>query len=139
MLTYVLDSSAVLRFSDNETGVDRVRERIRLAIKGECRLVIPAVNWGEVIYILAGRTGPQGDLPSQVERMKRSVSIIDATSDRAVHAGLLKNRYNIAYADAFGVEIASDSPDHILVTADYGVKSAEQDVRIESLPAKPKP
>jgi len=45
----------------------------------------------------------------------------------------------ISYADAFGVELASDSPDHILVTADYGVKPAEQDIRIEFLPIKPKP
>ncbi len=37
--------------------------------------------------------------------------------------------------DAFGAELA-DSPDHVLVTADFDLKSAHKDIKIEFLPAK---
>ncbi len=40
---------------------------------------------------------------------------------------------------AFGVELAADSAEHILVTADFDVKPAERDVHIEFLPVKLKP
>ena len=66
-----------------------------------------------------------------------SVRFVEASADRAERAGLLKNKFRISYADAFGLELASDSPNHILVTADYGVKPAEVDIRIEFLPTKP--
>jgi hypothetical protein len=42
----------------------------------------------------------------------------------------------VPYADAFGVDLASDSPGHVLLTADFDVAPAKQDVRIEFLPAK---
>jgi hypothetical protein len=45
----------------------------------------------------------------------------------------------MGYADCFGVELAMDSRDHILVTADFGAKPAENDIRIEFLPTKPTP
>ena len=38
--------------------------------------------------------------------------------------------------DAFAVHLAMDSPDHILVTADYDFKAVEDLARIEFLPAK---
>ena len=59
MLTYVLDASAVLRFADEEAGVERIRELLTLAIKEQCILLISAVNWGEVFYNLEGRKSPK--------------------------------------------------------------------------------
>jgi hypothetical protein len=42
-------------------------------------------------------------------------------------------RRKIPYADAFEVELASDSADHVLLTADFDVKPAACDVKIEFL------
>jgi hypothetical protein len=67
------------------------------------------------------------------------IEIVPATAERAEKAALLVLKYGISYADAFGGELTYDSPDHILVTAEYGVKPAEHDVRIEFLPTKPRP
>lgn len=138
MLTYVLDSSAILRFADEEAGVDRMTQLLALALSGECKLVISALNWGEVVYILAGRQTVRSSSLQAAELLKGAANIVDVDLDRASHAGLLKIKYSIAYADAFGVELALDSPDHILVTADYGVALAQADLRIEFLPTKPK-
>jgi hypothetical protein len=38
-----------------------------------------------------------------------------------------------------GIELASDTPDHRLIAADFDFKPAEQDIAIEFLPPKPKP
>ena len=42
----------------------------------------------------------------------------------------------ITYADAFALDLAMDSAEHVLVTADYGFKAVEDVARIEFLPAK---
>ena len=68
--------------------------------------------------------------------LPREATIISASADRAVHAAALKVDRNIAYADAFALDLAMDSPDHVLVTADYGFKAVDDLARIEFLPAK---
>jgi hypothetical protein len=62
--------------------------------------------------------------------------VVPASAERAIHAADIKVDRNIAYADAFAVDLAMDSPGHVLVTADYGFKSVEDLARIEFLPAK---
>jgi hypothetical protein len=42
----------------------------------------------------------------------------------------------ISYADAFALDLAMASPDHVLLTADYGFKQVDDLARIEFLPAK---
>jgi hypothetical protein len=37
---------------------------------------------------------------------------------------MIKFKRNIPYAGAFGVELVSDSAEHVLVTADFDLKAA---------------
>ena len=57
-------------------------------------------------------------------------------AERAVRASLIKLKRKIPYVDAFGVELAAESPDRILVTADFDLKPATKDIKIEFLPTK---
>ncbi|MGH9600365.1 MAG: PIN domain-containing protein, partial [Terracidiphilus sp.] len=68
--------------------------------------------------------------------MPSEAAIIPATADRAVRAANLKVDRSVSYADAFALDLAMDSPDHVLVTADYDFKRVEDLARIEFLPAK---
>lgn len=68
-------------------------------------------------------------LPSEAE-------IVPATEERAVRAAVLKIDRKIAYADAFALDLAMESPNRVLVTADYGFKNVEDLARIEFLPQK---
>jgi PIN domain nuclease of toxin-antitoxin system len=52
MVTYVLDSSAVLCYLDGEAGADRVSEIIKDHLEGRCQAVISSLHWGEI----AGQT-----------------------------------------------------------------------------------
>jgi predicted nucleic acid-binding protein len=67
------------------------------------------------------------------------LEVVPVSAERAVNSAVTKQERKIPYADAFGVDLAGDSGDHVLVTADFEVKPAKQDVRIEFLPLKAKP
>jgi predicted nucleic acid-binding protein len=136
MTVYVLDSSALIRYVDNESGASRVEEILIACARRTAELRIPAVQWGEVAGNMRKRVGAVEEerilnslLPSEAE-------IVPATGDRAVRAAALKVDRKIAYADAFALELAMDSPDHVLVTADYGFKTLVDLAKIEFLPGK---
>ena len=137
MVTFVLDSSAILRFLEGEAGAERVKERLRKASLGECPLEVSAVNWGEVIGITAKRQGREKaeTLRNRLERY--GLHVIPATAERAFRSALLKLTLGLSYADAFYVELASGSSETVLVTADFSMKVAKGEVQVEFLPVKP--
>lgn len=134
--TYILDASAILRFLDKEAGYERVREILRNHSLGSCQAVVCALHWGEVALTLARRHGPVFQAQIVGELLSLGLEIIPATGERAVRSALLKARLGIPYVDAFGVELACDSPEHCFVTADFDVKPAVGEVQIEFLPTK---
>jgi predicted nucleic acid-binding protein len=64
------------------------------------------------------------------------VRVVAVTAERAVRAAEIKVDRKLPYADAFAIELAMDSPDHVLVTADYDFKAVDDLALIEFLPAK---
>jgi predicted nucleic acid-binding protein len=78
--------------------------------------------------------GEQGRAMRRLRELQ--LRVIDATPERAVHAAELKIDRKISYADAFALDLAMQSPQHLLVTADYGFKAVEDLARIEFLPVK---
>ena len=136
MIEYVFDSSALLRFIDKEAGAESVRSILRSCVGEEGAANISAVQWGEVAGKLRRRSGA-----SEQERILAVLAdvpfhIVPATAERAVHAAEIKVDRKLAYAEAFAIELAMDSPDHVLVTADYDFKDVADMARIEFLPPK---
>jgi hypothetical protein len=62
--------------------------------------------------------------------------VVPADGERAVQAAMIRLKRKIPYMDAFGVELAANSRQRVLVTADFDIKPASGDVTIEFLPAK---
>ncbi len=136
MVSFVLDASAILRFLDGEAGVERVGEIIKLHVASEARCLVSAIHWGEVSGTLLKRLGPQ-PAATVMDRLKAlDFEIVTINAERAARAARIKVKRKIPYADAFGVELAGSSPDHLLVTADFDVTPAVNDIRIEFLPRK---
>jgi predicted nucleic acid-binding protein len=136
VVIYVLDASAILRYLDGETGAERVSQIIKGHLAGTHRVVVSAIHWGEVAGIVSKRHG-RGKMEDALSRLVAfGFEMVPVTADRAVKSALIKVERKIPYADAFGVELAGDSAEHVLVTADFDVKAAEDDVRIEFLPVK---
>lgn len=136
MVTYVLDSSAVLRYLPRQAGSDRVAEMIKGHVAGDCEAVIPAAHWGEV----AGITCKLYARRAMEEVLSRlgafGLQVVTVDGDSAVRAALIKLETGIPYVDALGVEVASRGSNRVLVTADFDFKAADRDVTIEFLPVK---
>ena len=136
MVTYVLDSSAILRYLADEPGAARVAEIIKAHLAGKCEAIISALHWGEVAGITCKFHGRQA-MELTLSRLSAfGLAIVSADADRAVRASLVKLKRGIPYVDAFGVELAEDSGDRVFVTADFDFKPASRDVAIEFLPRK---
>jgi PIN domain nuclease of toxin-antitoxin system len=136
MVTYVLDSSAVLRYLDGQAGADRVSEIIKGHLAGRCAAVMSSLHWGEV----AGHTCKLRGMDAMSLILSRlsafGIPMIAADGDRAVRATLFKLKRKIPYVDAFGIELTAESTERVFVTADFDFKPARLDVKIEFLPAK---
>jgi predicted nucleic acid-binding protein len=131
-----MDSSAILRYLDDGPGADRVENCINSHIALRDRIVLSAIQWGEITSVLLKRHGPSATETALADLRALDFDLVPATPQRAERAAAIKVRLNIPYADAFAVELASGLPNHVLITADFDFKSAEQDIRIEFLPAK---
>ena len=136
MVTYVLDSSAILRYLDNDAGAERVAEIIKSHLAGRCAAMISALHWGEIAGITCKGHG-KGAMELVLSRLSAfGFEVIPADAERAVGAALIKLKRQISYVDAFGVELAAEARDRVFVTADFDFKPASRDAKIEFLPAK---
>ena len=133
---YILDSSAVLRYLDREAGYTRVHSLIRAHQLGSCQIMMTSIHWGEVAHRLVRRHGESRLAYWMQKLLSLEMEIVPATAERAVRSARIQARLRIPYADAFGVELASDSANHVFVTADYDLKPAATEVQIQFLPAK---
>jgi len=135
-VTYILDSSAVLRYMDREAGHGRVRAILDLHSKGDCRVVMTSLHWGELANKLVRWHGEALQERAMAKLVEMGIEIVPADADRAVRSARIQARLRIPFVDCFGVELAYDSFDHVFVTADFDMQPAASEVRIEFLPVK---
>jgi predicted nucleic acid-binding protein len=136
MTTYVLDASALIRYVDDEPGADRVEEILAACAALQARVCISAIQWGEAAGNFRKRFGASQEAYIMSSLLPSEARIIPATGERAVRAASIKVDRNVAYADGFALDLATASPAHVLVTADYGFKGVSDLAQIEFLPAK---
>jgi len=124
MTTYILDASAILRFTDRAPGHQRVRDLINLAIRREARLLISAVNWGEVVCVIYRQQGMQQARQLITNLLSLPWVVVDVSAEDAEAAGLFKEDHKVPYADAFAGaltlqhSIGLPDPPATLVTSD---------------------
>jgi len=136
MVTYVLDSSAILRYLDNEAGAERIAEIIKSHLAGRCAVMISALHWGEIAGI-TGKAHGNAAMELVVSRLSAfGFEVVPADGERAVRAALIKLKRQIPYVDAFGVELAAETGGRVFVTADFDFRAASREVKVEFLPAK---
>lgn len=136
MTIFVLDSSAVVRLLDKEAGWARIAAILQAHKSQTAEAMISAIQWGEVAGIVRRKQGVIGQKRTLDDLAFFQLRTVAATGDRAIHAAEIKEDRKLPYADAFAIELAMDSADHVLVTADYDFKAVADLARIEFLPAK---
>jgi PIN domain nuclease of toxin-antitoxin system len=136
MTAYVLDSSALLRYIDDEAGADRVVEILAACVAGQAEVRISAVQWGEVAGNLRRRLGASQEARIMSSLLPTDCEIVPASGERAIRAAGIKVDRKVGFGDSFAIELAMDSSAHILVTADYDFKDVADMANIEFLPVK---
>ena len=136
MVTYVFDSSAVLRFLDGEAGHKRVSGIIKGHMAGDHRAVISAIHWGEVAGVVCRVHGRETADEVLARLFAFGLEVVDVTPQQATAVAFLKVETDVPYADAFGAELAGRIPDSVLLTADFDLKAVAKKVTVEFLPRK---
>ena len=106
MRRYVVDANALLNYIDERPQGARVAAMLKEAARAEQPLLISAVNWGEVLYLLWRTYGEE-----HVQRIRAGVKqlplqIVPATEDDALTAARLKAIHKLPYADSFAAALA---------------------------------
>lgn len=139
MPTYILDASAVLRFCDREAGWERVADLLKQSMGRTAQLCLSAVQWGEVLGAVRKKKGVAAEARTLALLSRFPLQIVPVTAENAVRAAHLKVDRKIAYADAFAAVLVQDTPESLLLTADYGFKLVEDLISVEFLPQKELP
>jgi predicted nucleic acid-binding protein len=137
-MIYVLDASAILRFTDKEPGFERMRDLFYEAAEGSAQLLLSSVNWGEIVAVLYKKDSRRAEgIQANLAALPMTIIPVDAIA--AAEAGKFKWSFDVPYADAFaGVLALNYKSEHAtLVTADYDFKNVPKGtIKIEFLPTK---
>lgn len=125
---YVLDACALLRVAQSERGMEKVRDFLYAAARGECELLMHQINLGEVVYRVAKVHGWE-----VAERKRHEIGMLPigiVAFDEALfwNAVRIKSEHALSYADAFAAALAI-ARGAILLTADPEFDALGKNVR----------
>jgi predicted nucleic acid-binding protein len=117
MKTYVFDASALFAFLRARPGAAKVDELLKEARRVRARVLMSAVNYGEVYGLILREFGWEQALTAVDAVRPLPVELVDATAQRACQAADLKARYKLYYVDSFAAALAIEQK-ATLVTSD---------------------
>jgi len=129
MKPIVLDASALLALFYGEAGVDEVRTLFHRANAADQPLLMTAVNWAETLYRIEKSQGPVGLSAARQLAASGPLSVVPADKEQAELAASYKAAGLLALADGFAAALAKLRQAE-LVTADYGFKTVEKEIKI---------
>lgn len=98
---YILDTSALLAYIEDEAGAEYIESLLIEAEKGEAVLHIVFISLTEVFYITAREQNESVALDRIKLMQSLAVQIHESYENLNTHAGRLKANNNISIADAY--------------------------------------
>lgn len=117
MKTYVLDASALIAFLQKSPGAYKVNELLKEALQERAKVLISAVNYGEVYGTILRQHGQEQALTAVQAVSPLPIEVLDATPQRACKAADVKAKHKLYYADSFAAALAIEHQ-ATLVTSD---------------------
>jgi len=117
MKTYVLDASALFAFLQKKPGAYKVNELLKQAMHGRAKVLMSAVNYGEVYGKILREHGAEQAFTVLQAVSPLPIEMLDATPPRACKAADVKVKCNLYYADSFAAALAIEHQ-AALVTSD---------------------
>ena len=125
----VLDSYALLAFFEKEPGFEKVESALIEANEKDRNLLMTAVNFGEVYYIVLREYGQRK--ADEIEKIIQTLPIdmIDVDKNLAKEAARFKALKAISYADCFAAVLAKMNKAE-LITGDKEFKEVKDKIKV---------
>ena len=117
MKTYVLDASALFAYLRSRPGAPKVNELLKEAIRGRAKLLMSAVNYGEVYGRILRDYGYEQALSATHAVSPLPIDMLEASPQRARRAADVQAKYKLYYVDSFAAALAIEHK-ATLVTSD---------------------
>ena len=132
---YVLDTSAIFTFTDQEDGADEVERLLEATQARKCRLAACSISLMELYYVTLREKGE--NQAARLVALVKSWPLIWVYPDEKtlIQAGKLKASYRLSVADALIAAVAKLNG-ATLVHKDPEFEALAQDVSLLSLPFK---
>jgi predicted nucleic acid-binding protein len=131
MATMVLDAHALMVLFNDEPGAEEVEKILLKAEKGNPRLLMSVINWGEIYYsIMRGASQEIADSKAhEIAGMRIELVPVDTRDLELIRqAAAFKATKRMSYADCFAAALAKIRNAE-LVTGDRDFKAVESDLR----------
>jgi predicted nucleic acid-binding protein len=131
MATMVLDAHALMVLFNDEPGAEEVEKILLKAEKGNPRLLMSVINWGEIYYsIMRGASQEIADSKShEIAGMPVELVPVDVRDLELVRqAGIFKATKKMSYADCFAAALAK-TQNAELMTGDSEFKVVERELK----------
>ena len=132
MAIKVLDSWALIAFFEDEPAAEQVELLLAKAETGTHKLLLSAVNWGEIYYNTMREVSQAAAERTVKEIAGLAIEIVgvDGTNlDYVRQAAIYKATRKLSYADAFAAALAKIKNAE-LVTGDREFKQVENEIDI---------
>jgi predicted nucleic acid-binding protein len=123
------DASALIAFLQKTPGAYRANELLKEAQQERVKVLMSAVNYGEVYGKILRQYGSERTLAIMQAVKPLAIEVLDATAERACNAADLKVKHKLYYADSFAVALAIE-PKATLVTGDNDFRRLGHDFPI---------
>ena len=134
-LLYVLDTSALLTFMEDEAGAEQVQELLEKAKRGEVILLVSFMSFMEVYYMSLQERG-QEEAQERVTLVAALPMLrVESSESLGVQAGAFKAAHRLSVADAWIAALAQER-DATLVHKDPEFEQVESTIKVVRLPYK---
>jgi predicted nucleic acid-binding protein len=132
MKRILFDSHALLKFSQDEEGADKVEQFLLYSLNRNLKAYLSEINLGEIYYISIRRLGLESAKFYLEQLLDLPIDIVSPSSEIIREAAEIKAQYAISYADCFAVATALKYSASI-ITGDPEFKKVDHIVTIEWL------
>jgi len=132
---YVLDTSAIFAYLEDEEGADYIESLLEQAEKGSAEVLLSFITLAEVVYITLQESSEVKALQRLSLMKALSIGIIESSEKLSIAAARLKASHKISLADSYIAALAKNHKG-ILVHKDPEYDNLGQMVSVHRLPYK---
>lgn len=129
MKRYVLDTHALIAYSEREKGAQEVADLLKKALAGSAEIYLCRINWGEMYYIALREGGEERAESYRTTIAKYPVRIVEIDEELTLQAARFKAFHKMSFADGFAAALAKQKKAE-LVTGDKDFKPLEGEIKM---------